>query len=177
MADKVITLSYDNKFTFVCPVFNAKTPMGACMQLRDLVWKGQGSEKRQGCQVAMKCGKCPAAALVSLHIYDKAWDNDFHGSREPKEGKLHAAVLAKVENVMIMETVMNKAGVSPAERTLLLSSSERITAQLKTAPGEKPQRASDYHAPKRQRSVAPAPKNDKLAEAARTGDMAAAINA
>ncbi|RWI35449.1 hypothetical protein [Mesorhizobium sp.] len=179
MPQPLVTLSYANKFGFTCPIFDAKTSMGSCMKLRDIVWKGQGIDKRQGCQVAMKCGKCPAAALVSMHIYNKNWDNDFHGATEPKEGKLHAAVLAKVENVMIQDSVMNKHAVSAAEKTLLLSASDRIRAQLKTAPGEAPARASDYTPPRKQKaSAAPAKAQpSKLEQAAQTGDLAAAISA
>jgi hypothetical protein len=182
MAQRFETLAYTNKFTFTCPIFDAQSTMGACMVLRDRVWQGKAPEKRQGCQVAMKCGKCPAAALVSMHIYDTRWDNDYHGSVEPKQGKLHAEVLAKVENVMIQDSVLNKFAVSPTERNLLLSATDRIREQLKTAPGEKPTRASDYTAPKRKRA-APAPAaapasnvTDKMLEAAKSGDMAAAIS-
>lgn len=174
-----VTLSEKNQFQFTCPVFDAKTAMGACMKLRDRVWKGQATEKRQGCQVAMKCGKCPAAELVAMHIYNKAWDNDFHGSVEPKAGKLHVAVLAKVERTMIQDSIMRRYAVSAAEKSLLLSATERIQIQMRTAPGEAPGTVSDYTPPKRQKAAAPATpsKPDKLTEAARTGNLAAAISA
>jgi hypothetical protein len=181
---KRVTLSYRNKFTFTCPIFNSKTEMGACMKLRDLVWAGAQVDVRRGCQAAMGCSMCPVAALVSMHIYNNNWDNDFHGSIEPKEGKLHAQVLDRVARVIPREDIVKKLGLSETEHSLLYSARERIAEQLKTAPGEKPKAASDYEAPARaskpkpKKSAAPAPKTeDAVATAAKSGDLAAAINA
>lgn len=178
---RLVTLSPANKFTFVCPLFDAKTMMGHCVQLRDIVWKGKTFPKRLGCQAAMKCGKCPASELISMHIFNGTWNNDFHGSREAKEGKLHAAVLARIERVVMQESVMNALGVSSAERQKLADANERIAQQLKTAPGEAPERASSYDAPRvaarKASKPAPRPVTDKINEAARTGDMSAAISA
>lgn len=176
-----ISLSDENQFTFTCPIFNAKTKMGACMQLRELVWRGRDTPVRKGCQAAMSCGMCPAAALVSMYAYDRAWDNDFHGSREPKEGRLHAQVLGRILRVVPQDPVLNRYGVSASERDLLYSAQTRIQAQLKTAPGEQPPRASNYDAPAPRKRSAPKPKpapvDNALNEAARSGDLTAAINA
>lgn len=177
------SLSYKNKFTFTCPVFNAKTTMGACTRLRDMTTAGKTMEIRKGCQAAMKCGMCPAAAMVQMYWQNSSWKNDHHGSLESKEGKLHAQVLERIVRVVPQEPVLSRIGVSASERDLMHTARERIEAQLNTAPGETFNRreVSDYEAPKRKRkTAAPTPKpeiNNKLAEAARTGDLSAAINA
>lgn len=176
-----LTLSSKNQFSFHCPIFDTETKMAACMKLREIVWRGQKVDVRQGCQAAMKCSMCPAAALVSLYIYNHGWDNDFHGSAELKKGKLHALVLDKVARVMPIDRIVNQHNLSQREKELLYSTRDRIEAQLKSAPGERPDRASDYEPPKRQKkaakkSAAPAPAA-AITEAAKTGDIAAAINA
>lgn len=175
-----LTLSPRNKFEFHCPVFDADTKLAACLKLRELVWRGQQVEVRHGCQAAMKCSMCPAATIVDLYHYNKNWTNDFHGAAEPKKGKLHAMVLDRIARVIPIDRVVDQHNLSKREKDLLYSSRDRVEAQLKTAPGERPDQPSSYQPPKRQRKTAKkvAPeKNNAILEAAQTGDLAAAINA
>lgn len=177
MPTRYLSLSEKNQFTFTCPVFDTKVKMGTCMMLRDLVWRGKRHEKRRGCQAAMSCGMCPTAAMVSLYSYNAGWQNDHHGSAEPREGRLRSEVLSKVANVIARDSVLNEYAVPPAERRLMLTASERVAAQLRGAPGDKASRgASDYVAPKKTRRTAD-PKPALDTSAAKSGDLAAAINA
>lgn len=177
------SLQHDNQFRFTCPVFNAETRMGACTELRDKVYMGQTVEKRLGCQAAMRCGKCPAAEMVSQYCFNKTWKNDHHGSMTPKQGKLMKPLLEKVLRVSMRDSVMNGFGITEKERELLLTANERIAQQLKTAPGEssKMGKIVDAKAVSRQYG-APVKEEVNVAEsainkAAMTGDLAAAINA
>lgn len=179
---KLLTLSTNNKFSFVCPLFNAPTKMAACVHLRDVVYKGQFTSKRRGCQAAIKCGKCPAAQIVSAISFGYAQgDQDVaYGATEERTGKLRADVLSRIRPVMMQESVLRQLNVPPQEIAMLEGADERIDTQLKTAPGDPLPRASDYHAPKRSKKQTPtkaAPIETKTNEAARTGDMSAAINA
>ena len=180
---KYLSLSYTNKFTFTCPIFDAKTTMGACTRLRDGQMGGKPIALRRGCQAAMRCGMCPAAEMVRMYWQNSSWKNDHHGSAEVKEGKLHAQVLERIVNVIPQEKVLNYYGVSDVEKERLYSARERIAAQLKTAPGETVNKVSDYEAPKRKRvakpTAAPAQQpaiSSAVSEAAKSGDLSAAIN-
>jgi hypothetical protein len=182
MTTHYVSLSHENKFSFTCPVFNAETRMGACVELRDITMGGGVFPKRKGCQAAIKCSMCPAAAMVSMYWQNKNWKNDHHGSLEPKKGRLHAQVLERVARVMAYKGFYKHIDVSAREEELLQSAGERIREQLKTAPGETTDRFVDLDdAPKRRakpKAAAPAPKtNDALSKAAQTGDMSAALNA
>lgn len=178
---KYLSLSEENQFCFTCPVFNARTKMAACTTLRELVWRGERVEKRRGCQVAMKSGMCPAAAMVSLYSYNKNWDNDFHSSDVEKDGKLHAQVLEKIVNKLPMEKLYHRYEVAEAEIKLLETANDRIEQQLKTAPGERLSRAEGASHTKagKRRKAAAAPKQTvptEIQSAAASGDMSAAIN-
>lgn len=197
-----LTLSHTNEFRFECPVFNAQTKMASCMVLRDAVWAGRYVEKRKGCQVAMRCGMCPAARIVDKISYSRDVASDDYGSLEPKVGKLNADILDKILRVIPIPSELERGSISPEERQLLLTTRTRIEAQLKSAP-----KSPSYVAPKQIRATIyeagdtrgdrarrtivtsearsirdvpakTAPKiNQTINEAARTGDMSAAINA
>lgn len=197
-----LTLSNKNEFRFECPVFNAPTKMASCMTLRDAVWAGRNVEKRKGCQVAMRCGMCPAARIVDKISYSKEPVSDDYGSLEPKNGKLHADILERILRVIPINSELERGGVSPEERQMLLTTRPRIEAQLKSAP-----KSAAFVAPKQIRATIyeptdlkgdrskrtvikeeahvirdvparAAPKaNETINQAARTGDMTAAINA
>lgn len=180
--EKMLTLSKDNKFSFVCPLFNATTKLASCVYLRDLVWKGKTVPQRRGCQAAMKSGKCPAAQIVSgiAFGYARGDQDSAYGATEEKVGKLRAEVLSRIRPVMMQEKIIQQLNVPAKEIMLLEGANERIDAQLKTAPGEPLPTVSDYHSPKHggksTKSAKAAPVKNKKQEAARTGDMAAAIN-
>lgn len=200
------TLTMDeekNQFSFICPIFNAQTKMSSCIKLRQKKWRGETVEKRQGCQVAMDCGKCPAASAVEQISYNRYQEGipDNYGSLEPVVGKLRADILNRVLRPLITDKVLNRYSVTDAERDLLLSASKRIEEQLKTAPGGNGKfvpHANTYaadarnsvnvrrktnisdDAAERTEKVARIQKpsnNNALADAARTGDMSAALNA
>jgi hypothetical protein len=180
-----LTLSAKNQFSFTCPTFNAETKMSACMALREAVWMGKHVEKRRGCQAAMNCGMCPAAAIVSRINYAREPVSDDYGSLEPKKGKLHANILQRILNVIPRQKELERIGVSDAERDLLMTSRARIEAQLKSAPGDKaqfiePRRVKDTPISTRL-AASEKPKTtstqNAINHAAATGDIAAAITA
>lgn len=200
------TLTMDeekNQFSFICPVFNAQTKMSTCIKLRQKKWRGETVDKRQGCQVAMDCGKCPAAAVVEQISYNRYSEGvpDNYGSLEPVVGKLRADILGRVHRSLITDKVLNKYAVTDAERDLLLTATKRIEEQMKTAPGGSGKfvpHANSYatdarnsvnsrrrtsvadETVERTEKVARVQKpsnNNVLADAAKTGDMAAALNA
>lgn len=174
-----------NRFSFTCPLFDSNTQMRHCTKLRDLVYVGKRPPYRKGCQAAIHSSKCPAAAMISLYIWDKTFDNDSHGSLEPKQGRLRAEVLEKVQRVMILPSTLDKFGVPAVERLKLEGANERIAEQLKGAPGKHGSRASDGDieertvAPRRKAPARPTPRSEPSAitTAAETGDLSAAINA
>lgn len=183
MSGMIDSLRTDNQFSFVCPIFNIKTRMGACVKLRDLVFKGQAPAVRSGCQAAIRCSKCPAAEMVRKYCYDKTFVNDHHGSMVPKEGKLMRVILERVRPTMMRENVLEAFNVSDTERKLLMTADERIDEQLKTAPGEPGRSVTKFEAaPRRKTKVEKvevtqqASQSSALKEAAASGDLSAAIN-
>jgi hypothetical protein len=181
------TLSTTNQFVFTCPIFDADTKMAACMALREAVWMGKHIEKRRGCQAAMRCGMCPAAAIVSKIIYSQAAVSDDYGATEPKKGRLRADILGRIANVIATESVITKFGLSDRELELIRSARPRIVEQMKTAPGAtktaafvEPKARNTAAVKPTRRTATPKPietKPDAITTAATTGDMAAALNA
>jgi hypothetical protein len=180
-----LTLSSENQFQFNCPVFDANTKMAACMALREAVWMGKHVEKRQGCQAAMNCSMCPAAVIVKNISHGKGQVSDDYGSKEPKVGKLHADVLERIRNVIPIERELQRFALSDTERERLRTTRTRIEAQLRTAPGAGG-KSTAYVEPKKFATITrepikvgkrTEPNNDIINQAARTGDMSAAINA
>lgn len=176
-----LSLSRTNQFSFTCPVFNVETKMAACTKLRDIVWAGGKPPVRRGCQAAMRCSMCPAAAMVSLYNYNGNFQNDHHGSLQPKQGKLMTVLLERCAKVIPIESVVNSHGLSDAEKALLYSTRERFEQQLKTSPGQPSNPTSSFESTTTRKRSAPKPAptavNQNIAEAAATGNLAAAINA
>jgi hypothetical protein len=184
-----MTLSEENQFQFVCPIFNTEVKMAGCMLLREKKWMGQGPSIRRGCQAAMSACKCPAAAIVDQINYGRYPDGvpDNYGAKTPTTGKLRADILDRIRRPMVLSKTLDDYGVSPAERQLLLTANDRIEAQMKSAPGGEgkfvsrnatlAETVTERRRPTTRTSTpAPKPANDTVANAARTGDMTAAIN-
>jgi len=168
-----LSISYQNKFSFTCPIFAASTKLAACVMLRDKIWRGENVPVRKGCQACMHASKCPATAIVNQILRNWKEPPDAYGSLEPVEGKLRADILEQILPVVVPDREL--VDVPPGERALILSANDRIAKQLGVAPSAK---ASSRPA---QRMKPPAPlkpakTNDTILNAAATGDMAAAIN-
>ncbi|OCP21873.1 MULTISPECIES: hypothetical protein [unclassified Ensifer] len=133
---KYLTLSSENQAQTVCPIFNAKTKVASCMLLRERVWAGTKIEKRQGCQVAMRCGMCPATAIVDrIGKVNGQLASDDYGSLEPKVVRIHAPILERIKSVIPLKSVLDQYQLTPEERQMLQTTRGRIEEQLKTAPG------------------------------------------
>lgn len=177
-----MTLSPENEFSFRCPIFNVDTKMSSCMKLRDLVWRGADVPVRKGCQACMQSSKCPAAAIISKMTYAKE-PQDFYGSTAPKLGKLRPDILNRILRVIVQEPHLNNNAVPPVERSLIASANDRIRKMLGVAAAEGPDESAP---PRRAYAVRPAPKKaaseehatpeKDITEAARTGDLGAAIS-
>lgn len=180
------TLSYTNQFRFVCPVFDTEVGLSGCNQLRDKHWRGEDVMVRAGCRCAMRSGKCPATAIIDRIIYGRDQAPDSYSALTPTVGKLRQDVLNKIRPVIVQEGDMRRYEISEAERSLLMTADARIDAQLKTAPSPENEektyirRSEISSAPRKPRKQAekptPAPTTNATLEAARTGDLTAAIN-
>jgi hypothetical protein len=174
-----LTLGYTNQATISCPIFGVETKLAACMKLRDKVWQGQNPPIRKGCQACMSANKCPAAQIVNTMIYGKKENADTYGSHEPKNIKLRDNILERILPVVVRPETMRKFGVSDQEQALIETANDRIRKQMVSAPSS--EKESSY-SPKRSAKPKATPKptaevNTARAEAARSGDMSAAISA
>jgi hypothetical protein len=170
-----VTLSDTNQFQFVCPIFNVKTKMKLCTQLRELVWMGKQVAVRKGCQACMRASKCPAAEIVRQISYGRGQVPDDYGSDTPVEGKLRKELLQRLAPIVVDNKILDHFGVPDAERVLIESASERMHKLAGSAPGatsSKPKATV-----RRARPAAPDNNTTAVQKAAATGDLAAALNA
>lgn len=180
-----LTFSAQNKFSFICPIFDVSTQMRACVRLRDKVYRADRVEVRRGCQACITSSKCPAAEIVRRIAFNSSTATDELSSKEEITGKLPSDILEAILPVMVMEQTLVKYGVSHEERELIASSGERIAKQMTTAPrnrnsAPKPSQTSVDTAARR-RAVVPAvtvekPESAAINKAAAQGDLSAAIN-
>ena len=184
---RYLTLSTTNKAQVKCPIFNTTVNVASCVKLRDKVWRGEYVEARKGCQACMKCSKCPAAELVRKISFSHGDYPDNLGSREPKTMKFSNDILSYIQRIVVIDKVMNRLGVSDVERQLIATANARIAEAIKTAPSRgdnKPvvirsAKSADV-TPKSNFSISKKDKpsinmNDKLKNAALTGDLSAAL--
>lgn len=172
------TLSPENQLKIRCPIFNAETRIAGCFMLRDLVWRGEGPEQRQGCQCAMRAGKCPIPVILTRMV--RTGEDPLH-SAEPKVGRIDDDILDKIAPVLVPETQMRRFSLSPQEEKAIAQANEdarsgkRAIKKYERRPErvieELPARAS---APKPKEAP---PTTDATVAAATSGDMSAAINA
>lgn len=180
----VLALTSENRFSFVCPIFDTPTQMRACVKLRDMFMVGEKPTVRRGCQACMASGKCPALEVVRRFAFGTATAEDDLSSTTDVQGKLPASVLERILPVMVLPQTMTAYRISDVEQRLIETSRERIEAQLRTAPrGDKSSSRSIRMtaAPEPRKSkigkVPDAPKVDaKINQAAASGDLSAAIN-
>jgi hypothetical protein len=174
------TLQHDNQLVINCPVFPTKSRIAACFILRDLVWRGDGPfDKRQGCQAAMTCGKCPIDRLVKRMVRD---GSDEYHSAEPKERDFDADLVNATGRILITDKTMQRFSLTSAEQKYLLAhneSAKNFVAKPSSKPSKRISAApamqvEDVQAPK----IAPAASDaSELVKAAQSGDMSAAVNA
>lgn len=168
---EVLALSPENEFSFRCPIFNVETKMSACMKLRELVWRGEKVPVRKGCQACMHSNKCPAVIIVSRAIYTKV-SVDEYGSKTPKVGRLKDDVLKRILPVMVRDTHLEVHQVPEIERNLIASANARISKMIGSVVKAVAEKAESVLG-----SIpsTPAPVKNDISEAARTGDLSAAL--
>lgn len=187
---KFATLSETNKFAFVCPIFNAEVQIRSCLAVRAKVYKGETLETRRGCQACISSSKCPAAEIQRRISFNISTATDHCASETPVVGKMPADILERIAPVLVQGEHLRRFAVSTSEQTMIESSRERIETQIASAPRSQtaPKRvqvssSSEGTSVKRggavKRSSAPKPASQQPAVnvAAKTGDMAAALNA
>lgn len=185
---QILSLSMSNRFSFTCPIFEAKVEMRACVVLRDKVYGGKRLETRRGCQACIASSKCPAAEIVRRFAFNAPDVTDHCSSVEEKHGRLPADVLERIAPVLVRESDLASRNVTQDERDQIASSRERIEQQILTAPRERvePRRLaiSSSSEPRRPSQKAAERVSDVEAttpttinKAAATGDLAAALNA
>lgn len=170
------TLSPENQYKIVCPVFGAETRIAACFELRDRVWRGEKLPVRAGCQVALHASKCPINNIIKRMVQD---GSDPYHSVEPRLGSLDQDDLDRIARVLVPEKAIAER-CSPAEQKKLLEANENarkgvVIKRTRTKTEAAPMSDVPTAAP-----VAPAPARttpSAISEAAMTGDMSAAINA
>ena len=178
-----------NQFQFVCPIFEVTTKISQCFKLRELFWRGEKPEVRRGCQVCMRAGKCPAAAIVSKRYpIGKSWQNDY-ASDTPVVGKLRKDILERIHRPIVADCYYREfPDVSPAEREKINGASDRIGKMIGAAPlpsDDGPSYSRNFAespTPRKARKAAPKPANknaetNTVGDAAASGNLAAAINA
>jgi hypothetical protein len=171
------TLQHDNQLVINCPVFPTKSRIAACFILRDLVWRGDGpADKRQGCQAAMICGKCPVDRLVKRMV--KTGEDKMH-STEQVVRDFDGELLDATGKILITDKMMQRFVLSSAEEKYLLEHNENAKNYVSKA-AKKPRNIKQtmeleaVEAPK----TAPASSDaTELVKAAQSGDMSAAVNA
>ncbi|MBD9511656.1 hypothetical protein IB265_33410 [Ensifer sp. ENS10] len=175
-----------NQFSFVCPIFEVTTKISMCFKLRELFWAGAKPDVRKGCQACMRANKCPAAAIVSQRRQPgRSWQDDY-ASDEPVVGKIRRDILERIHRPMVVEAHYREFPVSDAERLKIETASDRIGKMIGAAPLPsddgayvRPTFSGDSSSATKKRRVTK-PKADNtnsVSEAAKSGDLAAAINA
>jgi hypothetical protein len=179
------TLAANNQLTITCPVFQVETPIASCFRLRDMVWKGQGPQQRQGCQACMAASKCPINGIIKSMF---ARGTDPYYSAEPKHGALLPEHLALSANVIVLPLHYANLNIPEKELALIQDANERSSAY-----GNKKRDVEEKRGAKRQAAVQREKVNLDTIEVKRTpkaepamasttaaaiaGDMSAAINA
>lgn len=175
------TLLPTNLFRFVCPIFGAEVELRGCLALRDKLWRGEVQPIRQGCQACLRASKCPIVPMMTMLRSEKGGDPYY--SAEPKVGRLLPDLLKRIAAVVVPDQILKTFDIQPRQRELILETNGAGGAKkLKGSVdlGEinvaMPSEGHREPPPKKLTAKKPAPETD-LNEAARTGDMSAAINA
>jgi hypothetical protein len=165
------TLSPENEFRFRCPIFPADVKIADCFKLRDMVWRGEGPNVRQGCQCAMNAGKCPVPNILKRMVRD---GSDPYHSDAPKVGKLLHEDLEKIGSVLVIDSQMRRYGLSAAEEKHLVLANE---AARKHKPISKPRRVERVVMDEVPAAKVETATPDAVVAAAASGDLSAAITA
>lgn len=169
-------LSPTNQFAFTCPIFNVDVKMRQCMKLVEVTKVNQKLDVRKGCQACIRSSKCPADQISRMISFKSAGvEPGDYGSAEPVKGRLRQDILKRIAPVVVMDRTMNEYGVPDAERDLITTASARIHKMAGTAPGEGSSRDLSAGATEKLKRKPRATNDNRINEAAATGDLAAAL--
>jgi len=164
------TLSADNQFHFVCPIFGTEERLYDCMQRDDANKRGKPDPDRGGCKAMMTCCKCPIDHLVKSIV--RGDDIDLF-SAEHKVGRLPEKILDRIGPIVIQEQVVNRTPMSPEEQKAInavMTGAKLVRAETKSEPAKRKARKDETPKPAATEKV-----SDADVTAAMTGDMSAAI--
>jgi hypothetical protein len=89
------------------------------------VWRGEKPVQRQGCQVALHCGKCPITRILANMIRE---DDDPYHSAEPKQGALRPEILAYIGPILVTDEMIKRFDCTPAETARLIAGNDAARA-------------------------------------------------
>lgn len=162
------TLDEVNQLHVVCPIFQAETSIAVCFKLRELVWRGERPQQRQGCQACMRASKCPINNIIWEMI--RKPDIDPYWSTTKKVVQFRDHDLEKIARVVVPEKLMQSYALSEKE-TLMIA---KANAAASSGAVRKVRRDTSSEV---EREVVETAHEDADLSAAQTGDMSAAINA
>ena len=174
------TLSPNNQFKFVCPVFKVETKIATCFKLRDMVYMGKRPEQRVGCQVCIHTSKCPVPHILNEMV--RTGDDPYYSATE-KAGQLHPRHVARIARIQVLPKYLEAWPVSEKERALLLKANEDAKSQSRLTPDTATGRFEDIQEPvrrtrrKKVEAESAPERRSSLADAmARGSNLATAVN-
>jgi len=124
----------------------------------------------------MRSSKCPVAEMERRAAFNISTANDSLGSREAKIVPIEHDLLARIRPVMVLDAHIRELDVPDIEQQLIATADKRIDAAMKQAPQASRQEIIIRHfrnSKKTETKVSVS--NERLKQAAMTGDLAAAI--
>lgn len=167
------TLSKNNQFHFVCPIFEARVSLRSCIQLRDQYWVyGKKIDKRKGCQACMASSKCPA--LSALHEILTQGGDPYYSENPEHTGVFSDKVYNRIARVHVIDSHIMKYDVDGPELLLINKANERARNgdDVKVT-----RRASNTASQKSTLEKLSDKATTSTVNAATAGDMSAAVNA
>jgi len=172
---KFFFLSPANKALIQCPIFNTQVKVASCVALREKVWRNDQIAVRKGCQACMRSSKCPVAEMERRVTFGLSTANNSLGSREAKLVPIEYDLLARIRPVMVLDSHIKELDVPEIEQQLIATADKRIEAAMKNAPQATKQTNTIRGFRNSKRTKPQALSNERLKQAAITGDLAAAI--
>lgn len=182
---KVDTLRADNEFRFACPIFSSEVKIADCFTLFEQHKRGKRFAGREGCQACMASSKCPIYT-IEREILHKNVDPYF--SKEPKVGALQKHHVEAISRVVVQEFFVGMFGVDEDQKAAIQAAHARLI-EGKLTGKDRPPSITLGSVPSETRTsrrttkpasteiVSSKPRADRTVDAARTGDMSAAITA
>jgi hypothetical protein len=163
----------DNQFAFKCPTFGSEVLFKDCLTIEAQYMKGQADPARGGCRACLISSKCP----VPFMIKEAFQQGGRYYSKDEVVGHVSAAILERLDPVLIIPGISDKIPMSPEERAAIAAANAR---ERKGAPKavelSKPSRKATTHPRASQRAPDAAPEKKDAFTTAASATYADAIN-